>query len=94
VLVTMFDRDGAGDGLRLAADLRAAALRVEVYPEPDKIGKQFKYAAARGIPLVTVVGGDERAAGAVTIKNMQTGEQMVVPRQDVAARLAASRTLP
>ena len=43
VLVTLFDRDGIADGLRLAADLRAAALRVEVYPEADKIGKQFKY---------------------------------------------------
>jgi histidyl-tRNA synthetase len=88
VLVTLFDRDGVADGLRLAADLRAAALRVEVYPEADKIGKQFKYASARGIPFVTVVGGDERAAGTVTLKNLQTGEQTVVPRPDVAARLA------
>ena len=88
MLVTLFDREGVADGLRLAADLRAAALRVEVYPEADKLGKQFKYASARGIPFVTVVGGDERAAGTVTLKNLQTGEQTVVPRPDVAARLA------
>ena len=37
---------------------------------------------------MTVVGGDERAAGTVTLKNLQTGEQTVVPRPDVAARLA------
>jgi histidyl-tRNA synthetase len=93
VLVTLFDRDAAADALRLAADLRAAALRVEVYPEPDKIGKQFKYAGSRAIRYVTVVGGDERAAGTVTIKDMQTGEQTAVPRHDAAARLAATRTL-
>ena len=92
VLVTLFDVEGEEDALRLAGDLRARALRVEVYPEADKLGKQFKYAAARGLRFVTVVGGDERAAGQVTIKNMQTGEQTVVARDQAAAWLA-ERTL-
>ena len=51
------------DALRLAGDLRRAGLRVEVYPEADKLGKQFKYAAARGSGFVTVVGGDETRRG-------------------------------
>jgi histidyl-tRNA synthetase len=38
----------------------ARRVRVEVYPEPDKLGKQFKYAAARGIPFAAILGGDER----------------------------------
>ena len=50
------------DALRLAAELRAAGLRVDVYPEPDKLGKQFKYAASRGVKFVTVMGGDETCA--------------------------------
>ena len=41
---------------------------------------------------MTVVGGDERAAGQVTIKNMQSGEQTVVAR-DQAATWLAERTL-
>jgi histidyl-tRNA synthetase len=80
------------DALRLAADLRRAGLRVEVYAEADKLGKQFKYAAARGYRFVTVVGGDERAAGQVTIKNMHSGEQALVAR-DQAASWLAERTL-
>ena len=44
VLVTLFDEEGVADALRLAGELRAAGLRVEVYPEADKLGKQFKYA--------------------------------------------------
>jgi histidyl-tRNA synthetase len=87
VLVTLFDRDGIADGLRLAADLRAAGLRVEVYPETDKLGKQFKYAAARSIRFVTVVGSDERASGLVTVKDMASGTQTVLPRDDAPAWL-------
>ncbi len=92
VLVTLFDDEGVTDALRLAGELRAAGLRVEVYPEADKLGKQFKYAAARTLRFVTVVGGDERAAGQVTVKNMQSGEQTVVAR-DQAATWLAERTV-
>ena len=80
VMVTLFEGEPVEEALRLAAELRAAGFRVDVYPEPDKLGKQFKYAAARGVRFVTVVGGDERARGEVTIKNMETGEQAPVPR--------------
>jgi histidyl-tRNA synthetase len=72
--------------------LRAAGLRVDVYPEADKLGKQFKYAAGRDVPFVAVVGDDERAAGTAALKNLRTGEQVSVPRADlprtVHARLA------
>jgi histidyl-tRNA synthetase len=75
--------------LRLAQELRAAGLRVDVYPEPDKLGKQFKYAASRGVTFVTVAGGDERARGEVMVKNMVTGEQASVGRGQVVARIRA-----
>ena len=88
VLVTLFDREGREDGLRLASDLRALGLRVEVYPDVDKLGKQFKYAAARGTRFVTVVGSDERAQGHVTVKDMRSGTQTQAPRADVAHWIA------
>jgi histidyl-tRNA synthetase len=89
VIVTLFEGQPIEDGLRLAADLRAARLRVEVYPEPDKLGKQLKYAAGRGIPFAAIMGGDEIAAGRVTIKNLSTGEQRSVPRADVVSAVGA-----
>jgi histidyl-tRNA synthetase len=64
-------------------------LRVDVYPETDKLGKQFKYAASRGVKFVTVAGGDERARGEVQIKDMTSGEQNAVARSEVAATLHA-----
>jgi histidyl-tRNA synthetase len=81
--------------LSFAMELREAGLRVELYPEAPiedgkKVGdRQFKYAAARGIPFVAVVGGDELANGTVAIKNMKTGEQKSVPRVDVAKWLSS-----
>lgn len=75
ILVTIFDAASVGESLQLARDLRRAGYRVDIYPEPDKLGKQFKYAAAIGVPRVAVLGSDERARGVVTIKDMKTGEQ-------------------
>jgi histidyl-tRNA synthetase len=90
VMVTLFEGEPIEDALRLAQELRAAGLRVELYPEPDKLGKQFKYAAARGVRFVTVAGADERARGEVTLKNMQTGDQVTLDRASVAAAVRAS----
>ena len=80
VMVTLWNSETRGDSLALATSLRAAGLRVDVYPEPDKIGKQFKYASGRKVPFVAVVGDDERKNGTVTIKDMRTGEQVTQPR--------------
>jgi histidyl-tRNA synthetase len=76
--------------LDFATELRKAGLRVELYPESPledgkKVGdRQFKYASARGIPFVAVIGADELAANTVTVKNMKSGEQQAIARPEVA----------
>jgi len=92
VMVTLWNADSQGDALSLAAVLRRACLRVDVYPEPDKLGKQFKYASVRNIPFVAVVGDDERAAGTVTVKDLGSGQQHTVPRESVAAHIRQAIT--
>jgi histidyl-tRNA synthetase len=82
VVVTLFEGQPIEEGLRLAAELRGSGLRVEVYPEPDKLGKQLKYAGAKGIRFAAIVGGDEIATNQVTIKDLTTGEQRRVARGD------------
>ena len=94
VMLTLFEGEPVADALRLAADLREAGVSVEVYPEPDRLGKQFKYASSRGIRFVLVVGADERAKQEVTIKNMETGSQTVSPRADIAASVKRMREQP
>ena len=85
VLVTLFDADAVPEALRLAAELRGAGVRVDVYPEPDKLGKQIKYASSIQVPYVAIAGSDERKKGVVTIKDMNSGSQTSVGRPDVAA---------
>ena len=84
VLATIWNADTAGDTLALARLLRSGGLRVEVYPEADKLGKQMKYAASRGIPFAVIVGDDERAAGTVMVKDLRSGTQQPVPRNETA----------
>jgi histidyl-tRNA synthetase len=91
VLVTIFSDASTSDALRLAGDLRAAGLQVELYPEADKLGKQFKYASARNAAFVAILGSDEIARGEVTIKNMKSGEQTSVPRSGAAEHLRRLR---
>ncbi len=87
VMVTLWSEDSIAESIALASELRGEALRVDVYPEADKLGKQFKYASARGIPLVAILGDEERAKGEVAIKDMKTGEQRSVARAEVATEL-------
>jgi histidyl-tRNA synthetase len=91
VLVTIFGAEATSESLRLAEELRAAGFRVELYPEPDKLGKQFKYASARNAAFVAILGSDEIARGEVTIKDMKSGEQSSMPRVGVAAHLRRVR---
>lgn len=62
--------------LPVAASLRKRGIRCEIYPEAAKLRKQFEYADRKGIRYLAIVGGDEVAAGRVTIKNLSTGEQL------------------
>jgi histidyl-tRNA synthetase len=87
VLVTIFDQASEAESLRLSGELRDAGLRVELYPQPDKLGKQVKYASTRDAAFVAILGVDERARGEVTIKNMKTGDQQSLGRAGLAAHL-------
>ena len=95
VMVTLWNDQTRADALALAGELRRAALRVDVYPEADKLGKQFKYAAGRNVRFVAISGDDERARGEVAIKDLMTSDQQAVARADAAAfiqrRLAEER---
>jgi histidyl-tRNA synthetase len=84
-MVTQWSAERAGEALALARELRAGGLRVDVFPDADKLGKQFRYAASRGIRFVVIEGDDERARGELALKNMVTGEQVALPRAGAAA---------
>ena len=83
VLVTVFDEDRQLDSLRLATKLREAGLKVVVYPEAAKLGKQFKYADRIGAKVSLVLGPDETEKGLVAVKNLTSGQQSLVRQEAV-----------
>jgi histidyl-tRNA synthetase len=83
IMVAIWNEDSVADSIRLARELRTIGLRVDLYPEADKLGKQFKYASSRGIPFVALLGDDEREKGEVAIKDMSTGEQRTYKRAEL-----------
>jgi histidyl-tRNA synthetase len=84
VMVSIWDDEHISESMALAQELRSANLRVDLYPESDKLGKQFKFASLRSVPFVAVIGDEERAKGEVAVKDMRTGEQHEVKRGEVA----------
>ncbi len=78
VLVTQFDESTVGASLQLAQELRAAGLRVDLYPDLDRYGKQFQYAESRKIRFALLVSPREIEAGMVAIKDLVSGEQVEV----------------
>jgi histidyl-tRNA synthetase len=75
VMVAVFDAKDAPHAIRVAQTLRASGLRVMVYPDADKIGKQIKYADTRRIPYVAILGGNEIASSTVTVKDLTAQTQ-------------------
>lgn len=85
VLVATFDVATLPQAVQFAALLRSHAIPTEWYPEPDRIGKQFKFADRAQIPYVAVIGPDEASQSAVTIREMSSGNQTTVPQSDAVA---------
>jgi histidyl-tRNA synthetase len=84
VLVTVFDEQRIQASFQLATELRQAGIKVACYPEATKLQKQFRYADRIGMCLAVVLGPDEMAEGKVTIKELSSGSQQTVLRQEAA----------
>ncbi len=69
----------------IAAKARKAGIRTEIYPDSVKMKKQMSYANAKQIPFVALAGENEISEGKVTLKNMLTGEQMLVTTDQLIA---------
>jgi histidyl-tRNA synthetase len=89
VMVTFMNDDLRADALKLASELRSERLRVEIFPEGGhKLEKPTKYAGSRSVPMLAILGEDERARGEVTVRDLQTRQQEGVPRQNAAGAIA------
>ncbi len=85
VVVIAFDQAHMGEYFAAAAELRAAGIAAEVYLGSSGMRPQMKYADRRLSPAAVILGGDEIAAGLVTIKDLDLGRQLSSGVTDNAA---------
>jgi histidyl-tRNA synthetase len=88
VLVTQFDEESKEDSLNIFSSLIEAGINSEIYFEPDKLGKQLKYADKKRIPFVVIRGSEEREKDEVTIKFMSSGKQKSIPVKQLTTYLS------
>ncbi len=86
-LVIPMGEDTVDAALEAAAVLRAAGVNTDVYYQNKGMKQKMKYANRLAIPYVAIIGEDEKAAGGAMVKNMETGEQQLVPVAELAAFL-------
>lgn len=83
VLITYFDEPTMTYGIKILSDLRNKNIASEIYPQVSKIKKQFEYANAKNIPYVIVLGENELQNQTVTLKNMISGEQNSILKEEI-----------
>jgi histidyl-tRNA synthetase len=87
VLVTIFDEESVLRSKKLGQEIREAGINVINIPTFTKLQKQMKYANRYEIPLVCIEGPDERNNGTVVLKNLTSGEQEIVKREELTATI-------
>lgn len=75
ILFVNFGKEEAIHCLKLLKRLRISGINGELYPDTAKMKKQMGYADDNKIPFVALIGSEEMKNGAITLKNMSTGEQ-------------------
>ena len=67
--------------------LRQNGIRTEMYPEAAKMKKQMGYANSKNIPFVALAGDAEMQTGTITLKDMASGTQQQLPKEQLAAAI-------
>ena len=81
--------EDAGFAISAATALRAGGVRTQLYGEKKKFKAKMSYADKLKVPFVVLVGEDEINEGVLSVKNMQTGEQVKLSPADAAEHIAA-----
>ena len=84
IIICNFDKSMMGNYFQMAAELRAAGHRAEVFVGAGNMGKQLKYADRRGVRFAVLMGSDEFERGEVTIKDLYLGAEMAKAIKDNA----------
>jgi histidyl-tRNA synthetase len=76
-----------GEAARLARELRRHDLVADLGEESFRLKKSFETATKAGAKYILIVGENEVKADAFALKNLATGEQVSVPRAELARKI-------
>ena len=88
IVVLVLDKEEIAQSFRLASELRQAGFRSEAYVGEAGMKAQLKYADRRGAAIAVIEGGDERARGEVTLKDLALGAELAKSTENRAAWVA------
>lgn len=90
VLVTVFDETLLGDSFAIAADLRAAGVRTDVWLRRAKgLGQQIGWADENGYVACVIAGPDEAREARARVKPLRGGEEETVARDGLVDHVRA-----
>lgn len=88
VLICLLEKKGLNLAYTLLRDLRASFISCEMYPdETAKLDKQLKYADAKNIPLVLIIGEQEIASNTISLKNMKDRTQNKIKLETIVSTI-------
>ena len=76
-----------GEAARLAHELRQQDLVIELGDDSFRLKKSFEAATRAGAKYILIIGENEIKANAFALKNLASGEQVSVPRAELAERI-------
>ena len=87
VLFANFGTEEEKFSLKLLSDIRKEGIASEIYPDSSKLKKQLEYASRKQIPFVVLIGKDEMENGLLTVKDLASGEQSRMSREEFISKL-------
>jgi histidyl-tRNA synthetase len=83
--------DAHQSAFALAVELRRAGIPTDLDYTERSLRAQMRDASRLGARFAALLGEDELKANTVTVRDMDTGEQLTIPRAQIAQHLAAQR---
>ncbi|HCW06765.1 MAG TPA: histidine--tRNA ligase, partial [Cytophagales bacterium] len=87
VLIAHLEKEGFRYGMKIAQAFREKGIACEIYPDAVKVKKQMEYADRKKIPFVVVIGPEEVASESLTLKKMETGNQLKLSFEEIATAI-------
>jgi histidyl-tRNA synthetase len=87
VLFFNMGEEAALKSFQLMQEMRQKDIRSELYHEPAKFDKQFKYAEKKRIPLIVIIGSDELKTGIAKVRDLKSGVQTEVGFEEILTRM-------